>query len=136
MKQSLVNIHARTESLKEYGLDIYLFLPPNQKYSLPSDAMKKLIDGVICAFHVHNGLNDEQVAMRLSEKVPHNNEEIKKMLHDDSTNLLGQRSIFNLYRESSLLCNPADDLCVTVKINIFHSIGGNCYMSGHLFSVG
>ena len=68
MKQSHVNIHAGTESLKEYGLDISLFLPPNQKFSLPSDAMKKLLDGVICAFHVHNGLKDEQVAMSLSEK--------------------------------------------------------------------
>jgi hypothetical protein len=78
MKQSLVNIHGKTDSLKEYGLEISLSLSPNQKFSLQSDAMKKLLDGVICAFHVHNGLNDERVAMRLSEKVPHNNEEIKK----------------------------------------------------------
>jgi hypothetical protein len=89
--------------------------------------MKKLQDGVICAFHVHNGLKDEQVAIRLTKKVPHNNEEIKKMLHDYSTNLLGERSIFNLYRESSLLCNPADDLCVYVNINILPSTGEDCF---------
>jgi hypothetical protein len=57
------------------------------------------------------------------------------MLYDHSTNLLGQRSIFNLYRENSLLCNPSDDLCVYVKIKIRPSTGENCYMSGHLFSV-
>ena len=43
------------------------------------DAMKKLLDGVICAFHVHNGLKEEEVANRSAVKTHSNISELKTL---------------------------------------------------------
>jgi hypothetical protein len=134
MRQGPVILHAANDD-NEFGLEITLHLSRKEKFSLPSDSMKKLLDGVICAFHIHNGLNEEEIANRLSKKLQLNAGKIREMLQDDSTNLLGGRSIFNLYREDSLFCNPADDLCVFVRITIVPTDCVKSMISGQLFSV-
>ena len=97
------------------------------------DAMKKLLDGVICAFHVHNGLKEEEVANWLAVKIHFNINELKTLLQNDFANILG-RSVFNL-RMDSIICNPADGSCVFVKIKCVPTACVNYLISGELFQV-
>jgi hypothetical protein len=135
MKQGRINIHDTNEVILEYGIELSLYIPRGQKFSLPSESMKKLLDGVICSFHVHDGQNERDIIERLSIQLPLEVSKIYDLLRDETTNLLGERNLFGLYRENSLICNPADDSCVFVRIKIKPSKNNQCFMSGQLFTV-
>jgi hypothetical protein len=94
--------------------------------------MKPLLDGVVSAFHVHDGSNDTEVAKRLSAAIKADLTRILECLTEESWGLLGRRVLVRPYR-NGVFWNPADERLVAVVIETVE--GPASVLSGELFEV-
>jgi hypothetical protein len=111
-----------------FGLRIRLTAPR----SLNAVAVVKgIVDGALCALHVHDGTAIDEVAERLSISLGIPQEEITRLLLDRSKACLGERRLLWPWR-SSIQWNPADDLIVAGELVLDR---GNWGLKGSLFEV-
>lgn len=96
---------------------------------------KALLDGVISAFHQHDGSNPQELGARLGHFLGETSSSVMRWLEDDTLNVLGVRPIVRPYR-TGLQWNPADDRCVAAQILVSRSEARRDWgISGQLFSV-
>jgi hypothetical protein len=78
---------------------------------------KCLLDGVIAAFHVHNGSDLETVPVRIGAKLNRPQFKVVEKLMNPVSSPLGARQLLRQFG-SGIQWNPADDLCVQATIKI------------------
>ncbi|MCW8138120.1 MAG: hypothetical protein KIT58_04375 [Planctomycetota bacterium] len=103
------------------GLDLELELPRNARLQIAS-SLKPLLDGVVCAFHTHDGTGDVR---DLSERITRSlggtadAEEVLQLLTTGPCEL-GARALVRPWRDG-VQWNPADDALVQVDVRVLRS---------------
>lgn len=100
----------------------------------PLEIMKPLFDGVIAAFHSHDGTKLEEVSVRLADQLGIGGEEAASLLMDESAVVLGRRRLLWPWRDA-VQWNPGDDRLVVGEIIVQRVTGNDCMLSGELFEV-
>jgi len=117
-----------------YGIKITVSPPLNEKANLAS-TIKPFLDGIISAFHAHNGVKIMGASSRLAKIMKVEPIELQELLFDSSTNVLGHIDLLSPYR-NGVKWNPADDKVVKAEIFIGNpNMRGIWTHSGELFSV-
>jgi hypothetical protein len=79
--------------------------------------IKPLIDGIVSAFHAHDGFEAPAVAARLAAAGVGNPVELMRMLGDPAWAALGVRRLVRPYRSGGVQWNPADEYLVACDIS-------------------
>lgn len=106
---------------EQVPLCIEVDITPSRGQQLrPANFIKPLLDGLLSAFHAHDGSNLAILLERLSshfQSVPL--ETIRQWLLNEEHSVLGQRRLLQPFK-AGMQWNPADDRLVLIHIN-FHS---------------
>src|SRR5207248_1002785 len=94
--------------------------------------MKPLLDGVVSAFHVHDGSQGAELAKRLAVSIQAPPAGILEGLTDEQWGLLGPRVLVRPYR-NGVIWNPADERLVAVLVETATAVESE--LSGELFEV-
>jgi hypothetical protein len=89
--------------------------PPRDSATDLTSVLKPLLDGVISAYHAHNGTDLTELATRLAHAGAGPPAAALQDLEDQRWQALGRRCLVRRFRES-VQWNPADDLCVAADI--------------------
>ena len=102
----------------------------------PAALIKPLFDGIIAAFHSHDGSMLEQVSDRLARKLDVDASEVAGHLLSDSVAVLGSRRLVWPWGKS-VQWNPADDRCVAAELLLYtgKNRNGLWRLSGELFEL-
>jgi hypothetical protein len=122
---------------QHFGVSITIRKPHNSALSLASIA-KAVLDGVISAFHAHDGTKLDDVSERLGAKLRMAPADARCLLLDKRRDLLGTRRLIWPTKKSiqSIQWNPADDRCVAVELLIDDTgTESGWELSGELFTV-
>ncbi len=134
MKSGLVDIcQLPSEELKLFGLCVIVKAPANDAINI-SGVMKPLLDGLIAAFHAHNGEKIEQISQRLGATLHTDQSAVVKLLNDQSGAILGRRRLLGPFRKG-IMWNPADDLCLAAELLVERHDGNGRLISGSLFEI-
>lgn len=82
-----------------------------------ADLLKPLTDGIVCAFHCHNGQDEEEICRRLAARTKTDTATLRNFLDDGAHAVLGARRLL-WPRSISFQWGPADELCVATEIRI------------------
>lgn len=107
---------SKSEGISPLGLKIELKVPSHSAIQLIS-AIKPFLDGIIAAFHTHNGAFLDEVATRLSVAMDLAPNDFKELLMDHATAALGTINLLQPYR-NFVKWNPADDRLVHVDKSV------------------
>jgi hypothetical protein len=119
---------------QHFGVSITIRKPRNSKLSLAS-VVKTILDGVIAAFHAHDGTKLDVVSERLGAKLGLTPVDAKCLLLDKRLDLLGTRKLVWPFK-NGIQWNPADDRCVAAELLIDDSgTESGWQLSGELFTV-
>lgn len=117
-----------------WGIELEINAPSNCKLNLAS-IIKPLLDGIISAFHYHDGTNLSLVAGRLAKKLNLDCKIIVENLLDKNHAVLGVRNLLHPFG-IGLQWNPADDLFVQIKVGINYCLSENNWnLSGKIYPV-
>ena len=94
-----------------FGIAATLYTQPGSAPRL-AGVVKTIFDGVVSAFHVHDGSALDEVSGRLARKLPLAREEIAARLMDRRQAVLGERVLIRPRQPDSVHWYPGDDLCV------------------------
>lgn len=93
---------------------------------------KPLIDGILCAFHQHDGSNADRIGGRLlSGGVP---QTLVESLASDRYAVLGARRLLWPWK-NGLQWNPADDMCVAGEVIVVPTEGRSSVISADLITL-
>lgn len=86
--------------------------------------VKPTLDGIISAYHSHEGTDGAAEAQRLAEAGLGSTETLRDQLHDRRWAALGGRRLLSSFGPTGVQWNPADDLCVAahITLSIGHSV--------------
>ena len=119
---------------QDFGISITIRKPRDSKLSLAS-VVKTVLDGVIAAFHAHNGAKLDDVSERLGAKLDITPTDAMYLLLDNRLNLFGTRNLVWPYK-NGIQWNPADDRCVAAELLIDDTATESGWeLSGELFAV-
>jgi hypothetical protein len=90
---------------------------PEVSHRRLTDVMKPVLDGVISAFHVHNGRDLEELSRRLDVDLNVSPAEVARTLMNADATPLGVRRLLWGWRQI-VQWNPADDRCVHAAVGI------------------
>lgn len=93
------------------------------------DLVKPLLDGVVSAYHCHDGSAMQDILMRLDRLGLGPANELGQDLLDSRWNLLGSRRLLWPFRDG-VQWNPADHLCLAADISIEPGARSNWLISG------
>lgn len=128
-----MNVMILMNLLRAFELN-HLKAPQGQKLNLAS-AIKPILDGFISAFHVQDGLPDPVVTARLAALLGENPQKVWELLCDSRLAILGKRKLVHPFQKG-IQWNPADDLCMGVKVTQEDSlIGSDWLVDGELYSL-
>lgn len=99
-----------------FALDVVWHPQEGRRPSLHT-ALKPMLDGVIAAFHSHDGTALEDLAYRLSRVTALDPDKAAHWLVDAQHAALSQRRLLWPFRDG-VQWNPADDLCVAARVEI------------------
>lgn len=92
--------------------------PSHGQQLRPASCIKPLLDGLLCAFHAHDGSNLAILLERLSTHFQYvSPETIQQWLLNKEHSVLGQRRLLHPVK-AGIQWNPADDRLVLIHINI------------------
>ena len=97
-----------------FGLDIAWHPAGGRRPSLHT-ALKPMLDGVIAAFHCHDGSALEEIGPRLAAAAATDVDNVERLLDGGEGAPLGRRRLLWPYRQG-LQWNPADDRCVAARV--------------------
>ena len=97
--------------------------------------LKPLFDGLIAAFHRHDGYDLDEVSLRLARQTGANNRRVATFLAGAETAVLGERRLLRRFR-AGVQWNPRDEDCVAGEVLLRVARGRKWAMSGALFGVG
>jgi hypothetical protein len=118
MKRGRVETTVTSNAGSYFGLSLRLSVPLGSRISVPA-VLKPLLDGVVSAFHAHDGSNLAQVAALLGTLgiAP---EEAAALLSDPRHAVLGERRLLWPRREG-VQWNPADEALVACELLVERS---------------
>jgi len=99
---------------RAFGVSLSLKTPDRRPPNAAA-VTKSLLDGLLCAFHVHDGSMLEEVTRRIAERLGVDEDEVARYLMRADRAILGRRPLVHR-RGSSVQWNPADDLCVAAEV--------------------
>jgi hypothetical protein len=114
-----------------FGLRLAVNLPFNTSKNIVS-LVKPLFDGVIAAFHSHDGTNQQEISRRISSVINQPVDIVSSYLSDNENAVLGARTLLYL-RSKGIQWNPADHLCVLGELSFEKTTRSNIHLSGELF---
>jgi len=135
-KRGLGEIAASTPSVpSKYGLSITLDYPAGSVVNA-SALVKPLFDGILSAFHSHDGMMVEEISRRLARQLEVEPADVARCLLSESNAVLGRRQLVFL-RGKSVQWNPDDDRCVAGELflNPSERRTDSWGLSGALFKV-
>jgi len=121
------------EDTTRFGLSVTLAVPNSAARNL-LPLVKPLLDGVIAAFHAHDGTTVEILARRISDTVSQSPRSLIALLVARDRAVLGTRRLLWLWRDT-VQWNPADDRCVAADIRVECREIPVWTLSGDLFTV-
>lgn len=77
--------------------------------------MKPLLDGLVAAFHGHDGSDIDEAAARLGARLEEDPADVKRRLLDDELDLLGARPVVTPYRDG-VMWSPDDERLVAADL--------------------
>ena len=80
--------------------------------------LKPLLDGIISAFHAHDGDDEMEIARRLARRTGANAEVITDLLRQRKSAVLGTRRLLWKWGMNGVQWNPADERCVAVEVQL------------------
>ena len=128
LKQGMIEVDRRSQPLERLSVRMKLTGPDPQRMKATS-LVKPLIDGLISAFHVHNGVDLEVVAERLGRQLSITPGRVARLLLDKQHEVLGERRLLWPWRDR-VQWNPADDALVACELLIER--GSEWVLSGSL----
>ncbi len=129
-------LHMPVQAPTRFGFDISIGLPANTKASKTSvsNIVKPLLDGLISAFHAHNGKNLDYVSNWLATTLPTEAAKVKLLLQEPERAVLGTRQL--LWKHGmGIQWNPADDRCLAADIRLVPHESSKWLLSGRLFEL-
>lgn len=118
-----------------YGIELKIRAPLGKRVNLAS-VIKPLLDGVICAFHAHDGSNLPGITRRLSLMLQEKESNLADMLLNCERSVLGVRSLLHPFRQG-VQWNPADDGCVLIKVQCDYTENENVwFLNGEIYELG
>ena len=129
IKNSLLDIQDDNFN-SQFGIEVKITAP--RAINLTS-IIKPLLDGLICAFHRYDGNINDDILNVLFSQIGVDKSTLKDMLIDNNFNVLGKRNLI-WKRGNSVQWNPADDLCVAIRV-MLDIRQGDWKIDGKLFSV-
>ena len=99
-----------------------------------ASVVKPILDGVIAAFHGHDGTDNDRVATHLSGYLGETREQMDRWLLNNQANALGKLRLI-WPRGQGVQWNPADDRCMAVEVSIGLGGAASATFGGELFSV-
>lgn len=100
----------------------------------PVTIVKAVLDGVVAAFHAHDGSDLENVAAAVAAKIGRSDIPVGELLQDDANALLGRRRLVWLFRGAGVQMNPAHDQITFAELRVRDSVDGKVRISGELFA--
>ena len=118
-----------------YGIDLTVTVPRTANINIVG-AMKPLLDGIISAFHYHNGESIKDVSERLQQRLGLKEDEafIEELLLDETASVLGIRNLVMPYRQG-IVRNPGDDQFVRIKIEVQRAVSREWKVSGSIYGL-
>jgi len=117
----------------QFGLSMTICAPSGSVPNLVA-LLKPLLDGVVAAFHQHDGTMQAEVAGRLAHVLGVRSIEVVAYLNENTDAVLGRRRLLWPWR-NSIQWNPADDCCVAGELLFNSSTKDSLGLSGELFEV-
>ena len=114
MKNGGVEITNRIAEPQFFGLNVRINAPSGGFVNI-TGVLKPLLDGIISAFHSHDGKNLAELAERLAAVSLQDPLTIEGLLMERRLDCLGVRRLLHPFMKG-VQWNPADDYCVTAKI--------------------
>ncbi len=134
MKQGCIRPAQDTKTPTHYGVEIVIQSPRTAAVNL-AGVVKPLMDGVLSAFHLHDGSNMAEVTIRVATALGTSEQAVAKMLGDEADAVLGETCLVRI-RGSGVQWCPADDDCVLGEIHLMTvTAGGPWSLSGRIFKV-
>lgn len=132
--------HARLDMMRptdstSFGIAAILHAPIGKVPRL-ANLVKGTFDGVVSAFHVHDGSAIAEVSRRLARQMALTPDEIADRLIDHRRSVLGQRNLVRPRTPDSVHWYPGDDLCVAGELRTEPSATtSNWQLTGAIFEV-
>lgn len=118
-----------------FGLDLRVHRPDVGGANALPGFIKPLLDGVICAFHKHDGSDVLELSQRISHEAGLVAEEAQRLLLTDERAALGQLQLLHRFQRG-VQWNPADDRCVSATVVVSDEVGLDAWgLSGRIFEV-
>jgi hypothetical protein len=116
----------RAAPRQPFILRVLITAPPAAPL-VATNLLKPLSDGVVCAFHGHNGQDEVEICRRLAARLQTEPGAVHTFLNDEATAVLGTRRLLWPYR-NGVQWNPADDLCVAAELRVRPAAGHKAYL--------
>ncbi len=126
-------LHMPTQELKRFGVSVTIITPSGKTINIAS-LTKPLIDGLVAAFHVHDGQNVKQISQRIGDRLGVNPDTIERLLSRKERAILGRRQLVWL-RSSGVQWNPADHYCLAAEVLADSHRSSQWLISGTLFEI-
>ena len=109
-----ITVTSSASAPRPFGVSATLKVPGTR---IPNAAglTKSLLDGLLCAFHVHDGSMLEEVTRRIAERLGIAEHDVARHLMEREQAVLGRRRLVTPWGRS-VQWNPADDLCVAAEV--------------------
>ncbi|HHJ06936.1 MAG TPA: hypothetical protein ENK24_05510 [Anaerolineae bacterium] len=132
-KRGVIRVKRSATSVN-FGIDLALKTPLNRAGN-PVNIIKALLDGIISAFHAHNGVEIDEVSQRLARQLGKDKDEIRRLLSGQKKAILGERRLLKPFRRG-VQWNPADDRLVYCRVLLERNEGmEQVICSGKIFEV-
>jgi|GEM_PF-601742 len=134
---SLLRQHDATTTTREwtgaFGLNLTLSIPSGTSINA-AGLMKPLLDGIVSAFHAHDGSHLSDVANQLSRLTGLSSEYIETLLMESDRAVLGRTRL--IYpRGTGIQWAPNDHLCMEATLNMEYVDQDEWTMSGRLYAI-
>ncbi len=110
-----------------FGLDLTVSVPLGIDFNIAT-SMKPFLDGLICAFHSEEKMEDDLEYLIDKVQCP------KSWFSNNSLDLFGARQYLYKYRDY-IKWNPADDLCKNVRIVLVPAQEKEWKLGGKIYSL-
>jgi hypothetical protein len=134
MKSEEINLMGNPAPNEVFGLDLRIKAPIGAKINMAA-VIKPLLDGIVSAFHVHDGSDITFLSKCIAERTGNDYRNIADFLIDPKLAILGRKTLLHRWGET-IQWNPADDLFLAVKVIVNYTMERNKWeFGGDLFTL-
>lgn len=134
LKSGKFDLTGITVPFDVFGLDLRINVPTWTNINV-AGIIKPLLDGIVSAFHVHDGSDITFLSKCVAGRTGKDQRNIADLLVDPRLAILGRRKLLHRWGDS-IQWNPADDLCLAVKVLVNDYLERDKWQfSGELFTI-